>query len=69
MSDREVMVEGVNPLNYENTSISLEKVRPAWTRLKSKLGRATARRFTQRCQNIFSSTVDKCHRKFQSAQV
>lgn len=69
MSDREVMVEGGNPLDYENRSISQENVRPAWTRFKTKLGRATARRFIQRCQTIFSSTVNKCHQKFQNAQV
>lgn len=70
MSDRKYIVEGMSVnQTYGNSTIDVEKARPAWTRLKTEMGRASARRFIQRCENIFANTVEKCNGKFRDAQV
>jgi hypothetical protein len=48
---------------------SNESLRPAWTKLKTELGRNAARRVQQRCEQIFAESVRKCHETFAETQV
>ncbi|KAI6189950.1 DC-STAMP domain-containing protein [Aphelenchoides bicaudatus] len=45
-----------------------ETLRPAWTKLKTELGRNAARRLQQRCEQTFAESVRKCHETFAETQ-
>uniref|UniRef100_A0A915DY80 Dendritic cell-specific transmembrane protein-like domain-containing protein n=1 Tax=Ditylenchus dipsaci TaxID=166011 RepID=A0A915DY80_9BILA len=68
MADRQQIVEGMKYDEGTSSTPTIEEVQPVWTKFKSKLGRSIARRFTQRCQQMFAGAVEKCHKKFQDAQ-
>lgn len=64
-AEREAIVAG-DSTNSTNTT---NDTRPAWTKLKSELGRSVGRRAQQRCEETFAASVRRCHEVFAETQV
>lgn len=64
-AERQTLVEDVE----EKPKPKNETLRPAWTKLKTELGRNAARRAQQRCEQTFASSIRRCHETFAETQV
>lgn len=66
VAERESLVVGSNAEKSETTP---QPIRPAWTKLKTELGRNVARRAQQRCEETLALAIKRCHETFAETQV
>lgn len=66
-AERQSLVLASNEKEAQTTTP--EPIRPAWTKLKTDLGRNVAERAQKRCEETFSLALTKCHETFAETQV